>query len=332
MTRSLALLALVVAAPAAAQDVKVEGYAEFRFADTLVVDGQRVVGGPKLKVKGAKDLASIPWGWQVKAEGKRVAGGAIVARKVEARANVDDEKERQLKAATDQIEQEWASKKMMYQPTQDGKVQKIGDILESGPEVTRARRIMDRLRPDYVPADAVRVRVVKTKEWNASAMANGAVWVYTGLMDAMDDDELAIVLGHELAHFTYEHSRKNMSKGGLGEILGVGAEVAGVLIGGTGGALAQLGGQLGASALLSGYSREYEDQADRVGLRYVDQAGYDVAKGPGLWAKFRDKYGEEDKVSNFFAGSHSRPSDRIRNIQKQIELNYPEAATRTSGR
>ena len=75
---------------------------------------------------------------------------------------------------------------------------------------------------------------------------------------------------------------------------------------------------------MSGYSREFEDQADRVGLRYVYEAGFDVSKGPGLWQKFKEKYGEEDKISNFFAGDHSRPTERIKNIQRQLKLNYPK--------
>ena len=73
---------------------------------------------------------------------------------------------------------------------------------------------------------------------------------------------------------------------------------------------------------MSGYSREYEDQADRVGLRYVYQAGYDPARGPGLWGKFKEKYGEEDKITNFFTGDHSRPTERIKNINRQLKLNY----------
>ena len=79
---------------------------------------------------------------------------------------------------------------------------------------------------------------------------------------------------------------------------------------------------LGASALVTGFSREFEDQADRVGLRYAWEGGYDVTKGPALWQKFKTKYGETDKISNFFSGDHSRPTERIRNIQRQIDLNY----------
>jgi Zn-dependent protease with chaperone function len=49
------------------------------------------------------------------------------------------------------------------------------------------------------PLVALRAHVVDAREWNAAALGNGAVWVYTGLLDEMTDDELAIVLGHELA-------------------------------------------------------------------------------------------------------------------------------------
>jgi Zn-dependent protease with chaperone function len=281
-----------------------------------------VIAGPKTKWKGARSTAEIPEGWNVKVEGKRDAQGFLVADKLEAKPNGMEKGEAEVLAASDKAEQAWVSKGMMYEPGDSGKIYKIGDILESGPYVERARRIMKRLLPDYIPESRLRVRVVKTKDWNASAMANGAVWVYTGLMDAFDDDELAIVLGHELTHYSYEHIRRNQSRGGLGQILGAGAQVAGAVVGGTAGAIAQMGGQLGASALLSGYSREYEDQADRVGLRYIFEAGYDVTKGPELWDKFKQKYGEEDKLSNFFTGDHSRPTERIQKIRREIERNY----------
>jgi Zn-dependent protease with chaperone function len=311
------------AGPLAAQGrEKYDGYVDFRKGDVLVIDGQPVIAGPKTRLKGVKRAADIAVGWSVKVEGARDVVGFLLATRLEAKPNGMEKGEAEVLAASDKAERMWVEKQMMFEPTDSGTILKIGDILESGAYVERARRLMERVRPAYIPSDKLRVRVVKTKDWNASAMANGAVWVYTGLMDAMDDDELAIVMGHELAHYSYEHIRRNQSRGGLGSILGVGAQVAGAVIGGTAGALTQLGGQLGASALLSGYSREYEDQADRVGLRYVYEAGYDVAKGPELWARFKEKYGESDKLSNFFTGNHSRPTERIAAIRREIERNY----------
>jgi len=309
-----------------AKPEKVSGYAEFKKGDTLIVDGQRVVSGPK-----ARAVKDIPFGYEVTVTGRRDASGTVIADKVDARPNGQDDTEKQIIASTDKAEQTWVEKKMMFEPADSGKIIKIGDILESGPQVERARRIMDKLRPSYVPASALRVRVVQTDQWNASAMANGAVWVYTGLMDSMDDDEMAIVLGHELTHYTHEHIRRSVSKGSFAQILGVGAQVVlSQIKSPTVQQLGALGGQLGLSALMSGYSREFEDEADRVGLRYVFEAGYDVSKGPRLWEKFKTKYGEEDKVTNFFTGDHSRPTERIKNINRQLKLNYSTPASKSS--
>jgi beta-barrel assembly-enhancing protease len=320
-------------AQASSKSEKVAGYAEFLKGDTLVVDGQRIVAGSHMTLKASKitSLTAIPLGYEVKVKGHREPGGAVIADAVEARPNGVDGKEKEILAASDEAEKTWVDKKMMFEPGDSGKIVKIGDILDSGPYVERARKIMDRLRPSYVPASALRVHVVKTDQWNASAMANGSVWVFTGIMDAMDDDEMAIVLGHELTHYTHEHVRRNMSKGGFGQILGVGSQIAAAQIHSkTLQTAAALGGQLGLSALMSGYSREFEDQADRVGLRYTYEAGFDMTKGPELWKKFKEKYGEEDKITNFFTGDHSRPTERIKNIQRQLKWNYPAGAQRVS--
>ena len=311
---------------------KIKGYAEFKRGDTVMVDGQRVVAGRGTKVSGANTLLDIPVGYEVKVQGHRDPNGALIAEKVQAQPNGTDGTEEQIIAASNQAEETWVKHKMMFEPADSGKVIKIGEILESGPYVDRARKIIDKLRPAYVPARALRVRAVKTDQWNASAMANGAIWVYTGLMDAMSDEEMAIVLGHELTHYTHEHVRRQQSKGTLAQILGAGASIALSQISNPSAQqLAALGGQLGLSALMSGYSREFEDQADRVGLRYVYEAGFDPTKGPGLWEKFKQKYGEEDKLTNFFTGDHSRPTERIRSIQRQIQLNnYTTPLKKTS--
>jgi Zn-dependent protease with chaperone function len=314
-----------VGAQSSKKTEKITGYAEFRNGDTLIVEAQRIVAGPSAKVSGPKvsDLNSIPLGYEVKLEGKRDPAGILIASRVEANPNGTDKTEKEILAASDQAEKAWVDQKMMFEPGDSGKMNKIGDLLESGPYVDRVRKITDRLRPSYVPAEALRVRVVQTDQWNASAMANGSIWVFSGLMDAMDDDEMGIILGHELTHYTHEHIRRGQSKGGFAQMLGTGAGLGTSLIKNKAvQQAATLGGQLGLSALTSGYSREFEDQADRVGLRYVYQAGYDPTKGPGLWKKFKDKYGESDKITNFFTGDHSRPTERIKNINRQIQLNY----------
>jgi hypothetical protein len=139
----------------------------------------------------------------------------------------------------DDVERAWLANGTMV--LSNGKeLTNVGRIEDTGLVVDRARRIMRRIVPPYVDATHIRVHVVDSDEWNARAMCNGAIWVNTGLLNDASDDELAVVLGHELAHYTYEHMRQSV-KDAKRSLL----------------------------AWENGYGRNLEDQADRVGLRYA---------------------------------------------------------------
>jgi predicted Zn-dependent protease len=93
-------------------------------------------------------------------------------------------------------------------------------------------------------------------------------------------------------------------------------------------AVARLLTAFGAMALSNGYGRDLEDQADRVGLRYAYEAGYDITKGPRLWNRFAKRYGESGKAANFFFGDHSLSSARARNLDRELALSYREGPRR----
>jgi Zn-dependent protease with chaperone function len=307
---------------------ELEGYAEWRRDDLLIVDGQRVRVMPSTKFKGrsAPSLEAIALGYEVKAKGVRGSDGVIQAGEIEARPNGESMFEADVRQATDEIEDLWLRAGVMYEPKEDGTREVIGRMIDADPRGDRVWEIVDRLRPPYIPSTAVRVHVVRTEAWNAAAMGNGSIWVYSGLIDEMSDDELAIVLGHELAHYSHEHSRRAAKAGMWTQFLALGALVAADQIDNEAGRVgAQLGALLSVTAFDAGYSRNQEDQADRVGLRYAHEAGYDVGEGPRLWERFRQKYGNGNKVANFFFGGHSRPSDRIKNIRRELAVNYPES-------
>lgn len=330
MLNALFVVGLAASLAGAGKDgpkVELEGYAEYYRDGVLFVEGQRVFsdGNTKLEGRAIRGIARIPLGDEVEVEGRRQPDGSVRAEKIDAKPNGLAMYESDVVEATNQIERMWVDAGEMYM--EDGRRRRVvGEIIETGPEVARMQRIMSKLLPPYVDANDVRVHVVETKEWNASAMGNGAIWVYTGLLNDMSDDEIAIILGHELAHYTHEHSRRGMKKSMWGQLAGIaGAIGLGTLDRGAGRSAAELGAALGLSAWQSGYSRDMEDQADRVGLRYAHEGGFDVSKGPGLWQKFREKYGEESTMQNFLFGSHSRPSDRIRNINRELRLNYPDS-------
>lgn len=329
---ALALVALASAGPDAQgskpKTEELNGYAEWRHGDVIIVDGQRVraTSATKFKGRGITALDTIPLGYEAKAKGARGGDGVVSATEIEAKPNGMAMFETEVHQATNEIEETWLRAGSMYEPKADGSREVVGKMIDNDPRADRVRSITDRLRPPYVPSTAIRVHVVRTEEWNAAAMGNGAIWVYSGLIDEMTDDELAIVLGHELAHYTHEHSRRGAKTGLWTQLLGVGALVASDAIDNDAGRLgAQFGSLLAVSAFGAGYSRNHEDQADRVGLRYAYEGGFNVATGPQLWERFRQKYGNGDQVTNFFFGGHSRPSDRIKNIRRELAVNYPEA-------
>jgi predicted Zn-dependent protease len=109
----------------------------------------------------------------------------------------------------------------------------------------------------------------------------------------------------------------------LGTVVG-GVAIGSELDGGEAAAAGMLAG-LTATAFGNGYSRNHEDQADRVGMRYAHEGGYDVSKGPQLWQKFGAKYGEQDAATNTIFGSHSRSSKRAKDLEREIAINYPES-------
>jgi predicted Zn-dependent protease len=318
---------VAAAAEAKPKVVKLDGYAEWRQGDALVVDGQRVRFAAKGELKGKDDVrsfASIPLGWEVKVEGLRLIDGTVLARKVEAKPNGSALFEGELKSAMDDMEQQYRRQQRVYDEDENGRVtDDYGRLYEDGPMVDRVRAITARLVPGYLQSDDFRVYVVDNKEWNAMAAPNGAIWVFSGLLKDMDDDEVAIVLGHELGHATYEHSRKQFKKAMLIQLAALGVVVGAESIDSKWQRTAvQVATLLGVTAWQSGYGRRHEDQADRVGLRYAYEAGFDVGKGPQLWQRFAKKYGEPNKVVHFFLSDHSMAKVRAANLERELELNY----------
>ncbi len=326
----LVLAAAATATPQAADTVKLAGYLEFRKPGLLIVDGQRIEATPGTRFRGggkARSIGAIPLGYEIKVSGTRRADGTIVAGSLEARPNGAGLIEQEVLSGTQQLEQAYVEAAQVYEPGAGGKQRVIGELLDSGPQVARARAIVDRLLPAYVDPRQVRVYVVENPEWNAMAMANFSIYVFSGLMADADDDELAIVLGHEIAHATHEHSRKQAKKGLFSGIAGQAAVLgAEVLDDPLARAAAQQGAAAGVMTFGNFFSRDDEDQADRVGLRYVYEAGYDYRKAPALWRRFAEKYGDADKVSNFFFGDHSLSAKRAADLEREIARNYSSPA------
>ena len=324
----VAFLALGAGPAHAASIVKLDGYSDFRKPGVLIVDGQRVRKGTGARMRltgAAKSFETIPAGYEVHVEGTRQADGSILATRIDAKPNGTAMFESDVIAGTNQAEQEYLKAGKIADMGADSTVHVLGALQTTGPQVDRARKIVNRLLPSYISPTSVRVYVVDNKEWNAMAMANYSIYVFSGIMKDLDDDEMAIVLGHELTHATHEHSRRQASKGMMAGIAG---QVASIGLSKVKSDMARGAGQtvaaLGLTTFGNVYSREYEDQADRVGLRYVYEAGYDYRKAPGLWRKFAAKYGDGNPLQNFVFGDHSLSSARAAALEREIRNNYAD--------
>ena len=119
---------------------------------------------------------------------------------------------------------------------------------------------------------------------NAFCMPGGKIAFFTGIVDQLKltDDEIAVIMGHEMAHALREHARERVAKE---QLTGVGASLLAGLLG-----LGDLGrSAIGAGAQLMSlkFSRDDEIEADRVGLEISTRAGYHPRAGVSLWKKMQ---------------------------------------------
>lgn len=132
-----------------------------------------------------------------------------------------------------------------------------------------------------------------------------------------DDDELAIVLGHELAHVLREHNAKELSGMVVGGVLpptvsrlvGVGP-ILGPFVSAIFGVFA--------GAFQAGFSRELEREADYIGLYITHSAGYDIGKAPDLWERVAIENPESLDADHW--ATHPSASERLVRIKKTVEL------------
>lgn len=154
-------------------------------------------------------------------------------------------------------------------------------------------------------------KVYLTEELNAFAMADGTVRVYSGLMDAMPDDQLLAVIGHEIGHVRLKHSYQQMQS----KLLTDSAFAAAVSVGGVIGDLTagQLG-QLGYAAVNARFSQSDELESDRYAVKMLRAMGKDPAAMKRAIETLQAKYGD----SGGFLSSHPSNSKRIQNIEAAI--------------
>ena len=211
-------------------------------------------------------------------------------------------------------------------------VQQYGQLLEqarakgalagdNNPQLQRLRAIAGRLIPFATPWNSRardwkwEVNLIGSKQINAFCMPGGKIAFFTGILEQLklSDDEVAMVMGHEMAHALREHARARMAKSaGTGAALSIGAQLLG--LGQVGDMAARAGTQL-ITVLLC---RSDETEADLVGLELAARAGYDPKASVSLWKKMAAASKNQGGLN--FLSTHPTGPDRI----EKLEANLPK--------
>jgi predicted Zn-dependent protease len=194
---------------------------------------------------------------------------------------------------------------------------------DNHPQVIRLRAIAQRIIPFSPPWNKRasqwqwQVIALNSKELNAFCMPGGKIAFYTGILDQLQltDDEVAMVMGHEVAHALREHARARMGKSSATRF---GASLlSGLLgLGNTGDALLNMGGQL----LTLKFSREDESEADLVGMELAARSGYDPHAGISLWQKMS---AAAKGAPPQWMSTHPSSNTRIQDIQANLPKVMP---------
>ena len=190
-------------------------------------------------------------------------------------------------------------------------------------QVKRLRGIAQRLIPFAIPWNERarqwqwEVNLIGSKQINAFCMPGGKIAFYTGILKQLKltDDEVAMVMGHEIAHALREHARERMGKNAA---TGITANVITQLFGL--GAIGQTVTNYGAQLLTLEFSRSDESEADLVGMELAARAGFDPRSGISLWQKM----GAVSQGSPpQWLSTHPAGSTRIADIQANLPKVMP---------
>lgn len=193
---------------------------------------------------------------------------------------------------------------------------------------TAANRIRDKAVTDMVNdclcriagphCPDLRAYVLRVPAFNAFAAPNGMIQVWSGLLlRARNESHLAMILGHEFAHFRRRHSlqrfRDMRAKNDLATFMGLGMAMAGLPQDGNN--LARLFMQYSISA----FSREHEREADALGLEMAVRAGYDPFAASAVWKGILDESeagDEPEEKFDLFLSTHPMSKERMETLEK----------------
>jgi predicted Zn-dependent protease len=194
---------------------------------------------------------------------------------------------------------------------------------DNHPQVLRLRSISKRLIPysyEWNPRAkdwAWQVNLIGSDQINAFCMPGGKIAFFHGILSKLEltDDEVAMVMGHEIAHALREHARERMGKSMATNALSrIGGALASVYLG-VDPRLTDAVAAQGANLLTLKFSREDESEADLVGMELAARAGYNPQAGVTLWQKMD---AANKGAPPQWLSTHPSGSTRIKDIQANL--------------
>jgi len=232
-----------------------------------------------------------------------------------------------LRVFADEQEMDQQSKLQYSQLLNEAK-QKEALVPESDPQVKRLRAIAARIVPNaqrWNPSAANwqwEVNLLNSDQVNAFCMPGGRIAFFTGILTKLNltDDEVAMVMGHEIAHALREHARKRAVQStavSLASKLG-GAVLSSYL--GIDPRITDAGANVAGQLTVMKFSRGDETESDLVGIDLAARAGFDPRAGIALWQKMGAVNAQQPME---FLSTHPSGNSRIQDMQKQMPLVLP---------
>lgn len=167
-----------------------------------------------------------------------------------------------------------------------------------------------------------KIKIINDPNLNAFAFPNGVIYVHTGVLARMENEaQLAALLAHEMTHCTHRHSLRVLKslddRPAFMAILEKSLEKVAMVQN-----LARILGVNGSMAAVTGYTREFEAEADRVGLDLMTKAGYDPRQALNLFEHLRKEIESEGIKEPFFFGTHPNVQQRIDTTEHWLATEY----------
>jgi len=201
---------------------------------------------------------------------------------------------------------------------------------EGHPKLLRLQGIAKRLLPhagrynERATQWRWEVSLIGSQALNAFAMPGGKIAFYTGIIERLQltDDEIAFVMGHEIAHALREHGRERQGKAMVAQGLSFGASVLSQVLG-----YGDIGGQVArgvSSVTMLKFSRDDESEADLLGMDLSARAGFNPAAGISLWEKMSAAAASSAQGSPpQWLSTHPSHDTRIAEIRKALPKVLP---------